>query len=201
MNILDDPNNKLNPQERKFFMEMTNYIELPLYFIGSITRYDYFPGNSDIDLEVYSENEISTLFKILHFLNIDKKSVKLIYFTCHKIPMLGYKISYNKYLNGNKNTHFDITIYTMASKQILLPHRIRDINIPIYNEVYLLIIKYIYYHGKMINNKTYSYLKRLNVVHVNPDKSTSMSITYDDYIQKYMNDADKYNKYFVKLYK
>ena len=201
MNILDDPNNKLNSKERDFFMDMSNYIQLPLYFIGSITRYDYFPGKSDIDLEVYSENEISTLFMILHFLNIDKKSVRLIYFTCNKIPILGYKVSYNNYLHGNKNTHFDIAIFTMSSKKLILSHRIKDTNIPIYSEVYLLIIKYIYYHGRMINNNTYSYLKKLNLFHINPDKTKSVILSYDDYIKTNVHNDNKNSKYFVKLYK
>lgn len=201
MNILNDPNNKLTLQQRNYFTEMSYYIELPLYFIGSIARYDYIPGKSDIDLEVYSENEISTLFKLLHFLNINKNSVKLIYFTCNEISLLGYKLSCKHYFNEIDSLHFDIAIYTMDSKKILLPHRIRDIKIPMYSSVFLLIVKYMYYHGKIINKPLYSRLKRLNVLHVNPDKSRPFTFHYEEYIKTNIHNDNKDNIYFVKLYK
>lgn len=201
MNILNDPNNKLTLQQRNYFTEMSNCIELPLYFIGSIARYDYIPGKSDIDLEVYSENEISTLHMLNNFLNMDTNSVKLIYFTCNKIPLLGYKLSCKHYFNEIDSVHFDISIYTISTKKILLPHRIRDIKIPIYSEIYLLVIKYIYYYGNIISQSLYSRLKSLSLLHVNPDKTRSFTIPYDKYIQTNIHNDNKNNIYFVKLYK
>ena len=53
----------------------------------------------------------------------------------------------------------------------------------------------------MINNNTYSYLKKLNLFHINPDKTKSVILSYDDYIKTNVHNDNKNSKYFVKLYK
>ena len=61
-----------------FFKELTNYIDTPLYFYGSIQRNDYFPGNSDIDVDIFTDNPTSMISKLQHFLHIKKSKFKKI---------------------------------------------------------------------------------------------------------------------------
>ena len=56
--------NKLTQTQYEFFYELKEYIELPIYFIGSIIRYDYYKGYSDLDVMIFSPNINSTKLKI-----------------------------------------------------------------------------------------------------------------------------------------
>jgi hypothetical protein len=68
-------------------------LDLPLFFIGSITRSDYIKNKSDFDIEVFSNNIKSTKLKIeslFHYYD-RKNENKIIVFKINDIPMSGYK--------------------------------------------------------------------------------------------------------------
>ena len=88
---------KLTQPQYDFFYELKEYVELPIYFIGSILRYDYFKGYSDLDVIIFSPDIDSIKLKIKHFLNIDKKD-RIIFLHINKVPISGYKFYYNVYL-------------------------------------------------------------------------------------------------------
>ena len=46
--------------KRIFFTNLEKYLESPLYYFGSIRRYDYDPDNSDIDAILFTNNEASS---------------------------------------------------------------------------------------------------------------------------------------------
>ena len=71
---MENTKNKLLPYESDFFDKLSNYLETPLYFYGSIQRDDYFPGKSDIDVDIFTENMHSTISKMQNFLNVDKNN-------------------------------------------------------------------------------------------------------------------------------
>ena len=106
---------KLTQQQYDFFYELKKYIELPIYFMGSIIRYDYYKGYSDLDTMIFSPDINSTRLKIRHFLNIDKKD-KIIFLHINKVPISGYKFYYNNSLKGEKKVDFDLTIFKENSK-------------------------------------------------------------------------------------
>ena len=49
---MEQINNSLPNDVNVFFKELSDYIDTPLYFYGSVQRNDYFPGNSDIDVDI-----------------------------------------------------------------------------------------------------------------------------------------------------
>ena len=69
--------NELTPYEKDFFTNLRNYIDKPLYFYGSIQRNDYFPGKSDIDIAIFTDNETSTIFLLGNYLNLDFQNLSL----------------------------------------------------------------------------------------------------------------------------
>lgn len=68
--------NKLPDSTTNFLNNLSEYLQTPLYFYGSIQRYDYFPGKSDIDIDIFTDNEKSTISKLSNYLQIDKKIQK-----------------------------------------------------------------------------------------------------------------------------
>lgn len=68
-------NNRLTQNEKIFFDNLSNYIDKKIYFYGSIQRPDYIKGKSDIDIDIFTDNESSTIQKLCNFLN--KKKVIL----------------------------------------------------------------------------------------------------------------------------
>jgi tRNA nucleotidyltransferase (CCA-adding enzyme) len=67
---METTNNKLSSQEKDFFQNLKNYIDLPLYFYGSVQRYDYLPQYSDIDVDIFTNDEKSIIIKLQNFLNV-----------------------------------------------------------------------------------------------------------------------------------
>ena len=49
---LEQIKDKLNKKEYDYFTRLSKYLELPLYFIGSVGRSDYIKGKSDFDIEL-----------------------------------------------------------------------------------------------------------------------------------------------------
>ena len=58
---MEEINKKLTDKQREFFNNLSIYIDKPIYFYGSIYRVDYLPGKSDIDIDIFTDNESSTI--------------------------------------------------------------------------------------------------------------------------------------------
>ena len=69
---MEIPANKLTSYEQIFFDDLRNYIDKPIYFYGSIQRNDYLPGKSDIDIDIFTDNEHSTIYSLCNFLNLKR---------------------------------------------------------------------------------------------------------------------------------
>jgi hypothetical protein len=82
----------LKQNEYNYFSNLQNELDIPLFFIGSITRSDFFPNNSDIDIEVFTDNVTSTKMKVESIFNrhnVEKD--KYIVFKISGIPFSGCK--------------------------------------------------------------------------------------------------------------
>ena len=183
---------KLDKKEYDFFYRLEQQLELPLYFIGSITRYDYIKGKSDLDIEVFSENIASTKHKIDYLLDyfLKKKEPKYIVFKINDIPMSGYK-----YYFQNENFSFDFTIYKKESQELLLYQRNIETNIPFYLTFFLITVKYLYYYLNIISNNQYSFIKKKIWVLYNSEKTASETYDnegYRNYIYSENSDDKKY---------
>ena len=64
--------NDFNPDLKKFFIDLKNYLDTELYFYGSVNRSDYVPEKSDIDVAIFTDNEYSIMTKLQHYLHINR---------------------------------------------------------------------------------------------------------------------------------
>ena len=71
---METTTNNLSPYESIFFNKLSNYLDTKLLFFGSIQRYDYFPGVSDIDVDIFTDNVSRTISQIQNYLHINKKT-------------------------------------------------------------------------------------------------------------------------------
>uniref|UniRef100_A0A6C0HZ54 Polymerase nucleotidyl transferase domain-containing protein n=1 Tax=viral metagenome TaxID=1070528 RepID=A0A6C0HZ54_9ZZZZ len=154
--------NKLPDCKIHFFTKLKEYLNTKIYYYGSVQRYDFF-DESDIDIDIFTINEFSTINQICNFLNYDKNEVK------HFIWKLdingqvvqGYKLLYHDQPN---NFYVDISIFNEKYKQNILQDQLSSNNLPFYSIFFLLILKIIYYKIHLIDWATYSYLKKKIII-------------------------------------
>ena len=70
---MENTKNKLPENVNVFFNKLSDYLDTKLLFYGSVQRGDYFPGSSDIDVDIFTDNVNSTVTKMQHFLYTKKK--------------------------------------------------------------------------------------------------------------------------------
>lgn len=146
--------NPLTPKEKIFLENLRLYIDKPVYYYGSVQRNDYFPGKSDIDIVIFTENENSTIFLLSNYLNINKNEFKKSIYNLQNKIIPGFKV---KYIENQLN--IEISVYNENYKDIIMNEYTRNIVIPFYISIPLFIIKYLYYDLKVIDNPTYKKLK------------------------------------------
>lgn len=173
---------KLDKNEYDYFLELSNILELPFYFIGSIGRNDYIKGKSDFDIEVFSDNVVSTKLKIDYLFKDFSHEDKFIVFRIDDVPFSAYKYYL---INKENNFRVDFTLYKKECIEILLYHRKIERELPFYITVLLIIIKYLHYYFYVINNSYYSYLKKNIWYLYNPNKTKSMTIKNDEKYKTY----------------
>ena len=62
--------------QKKFFHNLSEYLETKMLYYGSIQRSDYVPGKSDIDVAIFTNNEKRVLLKMQHYLKVEKNDFK-----------------------------------------------------------------------------------------------------------------------------
>jgi predicted nucleotidyltransferase len=147
---------KLTEKQKDFFNKLSLYIDKPIYFYGSITRDDYLPGQSDIDVDIFTDNEQSTIQLLSNYLNIDKNEFNKTIYKINKTSLIyGYKIKYQ-----NSYVKVEISIYNNKYKNQILYKRKKTNNISFFIYYLLFVIKYIYYNLGIIPNSIYKTIKR-----------------------------------------
>ena len=146
--------NKLPDDVLLYLHNLKYYLDLPIYYHGSCQRLDYYNG-SDIDMCIFTDNEISTIKKITHYLNISNHKVHKIILYSNNNIISGYKINYYKI-----SIPLEIIIYNIKDKKYILSHYIDNIQIPTYISILLLFIKYFYYKFKLLNYNIYNNIKK-----------------------------------------
>ena len=152
--------NKLSPNLKHFFNQLISYINCPIYFYGSIQRNDYIPGKSDIDVDIFTDNETSTMYKLIHFLKITRKHFKNIVWKIRKDGSMvyGYKVSYKRdAINEKENIEF--SVYNEKYKNKVLDEHNSKVEIPFVASLFLYILKTLYYNFNLLNKNTFKYLK------------------------------------------
>ena len=155
MNTLRDD---LPKNIKDFFNNISKYIDNELIFYGSVTRSDYVPGKSDIDVAIFTDNEQSEISKLQQVLHVKRDAFEKIIWKLNGKMIYGYKIKCEKYTEIN----CEIAIYNNDFKEVLLD----EFNKPLKNQsififALLYILKTFYYHIPLLPQKTYINLKRI----------------------------------------
>jgi hypothetical protein len=155
---METTKNKLPENVKKFFYELSSYLDNKLLFFGSIQRSDYIHGKSDIDIDIFTDNEYSLMNKLQHYLHVAKSDFRKVAWIIKETPTYGYKL---KYVNEIENINAEFSIYNDKFKDIILQEHNRKNNVPIYVTIMLYIIKLLYYQIPLLDKKTFAYLKRV----------------------------------------
>ena len=149
---------KLNDKQIEILHNLSQYINTPLIFYGSILRNDYVPNKSDIDIAIFTDNENSIIYALSDFLNIKKNNFKKIIYKINSKLVHGYKYMY---VNNNQDIILEISIYNNKYKQIITDDHSKCEYLPYYIHFTLIIIKCLYYHLGLISINTYKKCKGL----------------------------------------
>lgn len=137
-----------------FFRKIEDSLDTKLYFYGSVTRSDYIPNKSDIDVAIFTDNEYSDMNKLQHILIKKKSDFDKIVWKLNGSLIYGYKIKL-------KEINCEISVYNNDFKEILLDEYTRPNktqSVLIYGLIYIL--KLLYYQMNILPKKTYVELKR-----------------------------------------
>jgi len=157
---MESTKQKLPENVTIFFKNLSNLLETKLLYFGSVQREDYFPGNSDIDVDIFTENVSSTLAKMQHFLHMSKDKFKKFIWRLNnkkKTLVKGHKVMY-KSSDGSFAAEF--SIYDEKFKQDILREHLMKTQLPFYASFMLIVLKFFYYKLKIIPSETFSYLKK-----------------------------------------
>ena len=157
---METTKNEMPPYATKFFNKLSQYLDNKFYFFGSVQRSDYFPKSSDIDTDLFTDNESSTILKLQNFLGLKKYEFRRFVYKLHKTNRLvsGHKV---KYSEPEKNFTAEISIYNEKDKEsVLIEHNSKSF-LPFYISFLLIILKFFYYNVGIIPKDLYVYLKKI----------------------------------------
>ena len=155
---MENTKNVLPDHNRHFFKDLSEYLDTKLYFFGSVQRPDYFPGKSDIDVDIFTDNEHSTMTKLQHYLKISNTKYKKVVWKLKYSDKLvyGHKIMYD---NVDNNITSEFSIYDDKYKNDILSDHLGKSVLPIHASILLIILKKLYYDFKLISDDNDRYLK------------------------------------------
>jgi predicted nucleotidyltransferase len=137
-----------------FFKKIEESLDNKLYFYGSVTRSDYVPDKSDIDVAIFSNNEYSDMSKLQHILVVKKEDFIKIIWKLNGNIIYGYKIKVKK-------LNCEISIFNNDFKEILVEEYTRpNKNTSIFIFLMIYLLKLFYYQIPIIPKKNYIETKR-----------------------------------------
>jgi predicted nucleotidyltransferase len=157
---METTRNKLTEDEKKFFYKLSNYLDTKLYYFGSVQRGDYFPSSSDIDVDIFTDNENNTILKLMNFLNVEKSDFKRFVWKLNNNNdklAYGYKLMYK---NAKEKFCVEFSIYNEKYKDHILYEHNGKKDIPFYATFLLIIIKFLFYTLNILPSTWYTESKR-----------------------------------------
>lgn len=151
--------NKIPTNTVIFFEELSEFLDTKLLFFGSVQRNDYFPGESDIDVDIFTDNESQTISKLQHFLHVKKSDFKKFVWRLNHNNSIAYgnKIFYK---NKEEGIFVEFSIYNEKYKKGILNEHLRKIDLPFYASWALIILKILCYNLKVLDKKNFTYWKK-----------------------------------------
>jgi hypothetical protein len=167
--------NKLPPTTVKFLKRVERHVGYPLYFYGSVQRSDFVPDKSDIDIDIFSKNEQSTIYRVQSLLQIPSNQIKKIACKLNASNTLiyGHKISYtcSKY-----NMMFEFSIFNTQDKDKMLKYHTSKIAVPYHISILLVILKYMFYTLNIIPKAVFKSWKTFLMNRVSNKSNNSLFI-------------------------
>ena len=148
--------NTLSPYAKNFFNKLSNYLSTKIYFYGSIQRNDYFPDKSDIDVDIFTSNESSTIIQLQNFLGVERRKFKKFIYRGKSELITGYKVSHKEPEN---NFFTEISIYNEKYKDEIIEIRKKKFSFPFHISAALIIVKFLYYNLCIISKDTFKLVK------------------------------------------
>jgi cellulose synthase/poly-beta-1,6-N-acetylglucosamine synthase-like glycosyltransferase len=156
---METTKNKLTQYETFFFNNLKQYIDTPLYFYGSIQRSDYISQQSDIDVDIFVENEKSAIIKLQNLLNLNNDDFKRILYKIDKVNIVvpGYKA---KYVDPVNKLTVEFAIFNEKYKNTILYEHRSKFNIPYFLSLILMLFKVLHYDLSILPSKYYRKIKK-----------------------------------------
>lgn len=157
---METTKNEMDAYSKHFFYKLGKYLDTQIYYFGSIQRNDYFPGKSDIDVDLFTDNVSSIIIKLQNFLGIEKYKFKKFVYKLHKTKKVvyGHKV---KYEDPDNNFFTEISIYNEKDKKdVLIEHKSKSV-LPFYIVWLLIILKLFYYNLGILTEDIYIYFKKI----------------------------------------
>jgi hypothetical protein len=169
MNNINDVNiqKKLTENQKIFLNNLSNYIDDEIYLYGSISRFDYIPGKSDLDVDIFTDNETSVIQKLCSLLHLKKQEFQKIVYRIDNTLINGYK---TKYENVENDLKIEISIYNQKNKQMVMKQHNKAKDLPYILLVLLYILKCLYYRFGIVSDEIYSKLKNF-LLHMSSERN------------------------------
>ena len=139
---METTKNDLPPNAKKFFYNLSDYLDTKLLYYGSIQRSDYVPGKSDIDVDIFTDNEKSVISKLQHFLGVPKSKFKRVVWIIDDVPVNGYKLTYK---NPEEKIRAEFSIYNEKFKAAVIKEHTKKFILPFHVTILLRILKFFFY--------------------------------------------------------
>jgi predicted nucleotidyltransferase len=149
----------MSEKANHFFKELSRVLETKMIFFGSIQRGDYFPGESDIDVDLFVENVYSTMSKLESYLRIPKtKFKKFVWKLYNGRVAYGHKVMYKQ---PEDKFSVEFSIYDEKFKEdVLYEHRLK-IHVPFYITWLLIAWKTLHYKWHVTSRETFKKWKKI----------------------------------------
>lgn len=155
------------PTQTSFFTALKNNIDDDIHFYGSIRRFDYLPGKSDIDVDLFTANEDSSLYKLCTFLNMGKDEFKKVVYKIDNRIVRGYKC---KYENSAKHLSVEFSIYNHQYEELVKKQHDKANQLPFVMIWCLYIVKCCYYYLGILSPEVYVKIKHL-LLHMSSERN------------------------------
>lgn len=154
---METTKHKMPEKAEEFFKGLSQILETKMLFFGSIQRNDYFPGDSDIDVDLFVDNVHSTMAKMQTYLHLEKRKFKKFVWKLYNGRVAyGYKVAYKK---PEEKFRVEFSIYDEKFKEdVLFEHKLKMI-LPFYVSWMLIVLKFVYYKLEWIDRDTFKRLK------------------------------------------
>ena len=166
MNINDvNIQKRLSENQKIFLNSLSNYIDDEIYLYGSIRRMDYIPDKSDLDIDLFTDNENSLIYKLCNFLHLKKNDFKKVVYKIENQLIYGYKTKYN---NKDTKLSIEISIYNKKDRETIIRQHGKADKLPYVILFLLYIVKLCYYKLGILSNEVYSKIKNF-LIHMSND--------------------------------